>query len=72
MKNKLCYGLLFVYLVVVVFILFLNGVFTGDITDWVNLIINLVFLLIIGILFAVATICFLKINHFTGELMSAA
>lgn len=72
MKNKLCYGLLFVYLVVVVFILFLNGVFTGDITDWVNLIINLVFLLIIGILFAVATISFLKINHFTGELMSAA
>ncbi|MBE5874594.1 MAG: MotA/TolQ/ExbB proton channel family protein [Lachnospiraceae bacterium] len=72
MKNKICYGLLFVYLVVVIFILYLNGVFTGEVTDMVNLIINGVFLIIIGILFAFSTISFARINLFTGELMAAA
>ena len=53
MKNRMYYLLVLCYIAVVGIILYINGVFTGDIPDQVNLIINLVFLLIIGIIFCI-------------------
>ena len=72
MKNRLYYGLFFVYVLVVAFVRYLNGVFTGEINDVVNLVINGVFLLIIGVLFLVSTVSFGRLNRFTKELMTAA
>ena len=56
MKNKLYYVLFLVYAVVVAFILYINGVFTGEETSMVNLLINVGFLIIIGILFLMLTV----------------
>ena len=51
MKSRLFYGLFVVYAAMVAFVLYINGVFTGGIESADNLIINGVFLGIIGILF---------------------
>lgn len=72
MKNKLFYGLFVVYAVMVAFILYINGVFTGEMTSWSNLIINGVFLLIIGVLFVISAISFISLNHVTKELVEVA
>ncbi len=68
MKNKLFYVLFLVYIAMVAFILYINGVFTGEITSLSNLIINGVFLLIIGILFLISGVSFLRLNRLTDEL----
>ena len=54
MKNKLFYGLFVAYTAMVVFILYINGVFTGQVASFSNLMINGGFLLIIGVLFLVS------------------
>lgn len=72
MKNKLYYFLILFYLFMVGIILYINGVFTGDITSLSNLLINLVFLLVIGILFLLSCISFSRLNRCTGSLMNAA
>ena len=51
MKSKVYYVLFLLYVIVVTFVLYLNGVFTGEWNSSVNLIINIGFLMIIGILF---------------------
>uniref|UniRef100_UPI004056B8F2 MotA/TolQ/ExbB proton channel family protein n=1 Tax=Acetatifactor sp. TaxID=1872090 RepID=UPI004056B8F2 len=70
MKNKLYYGLFVVYAVVFVFILYINGVFNGGDIGTVNLIINVGFLLVIGVLFMVSAVSFGRLNSCTDELVN--
>lgn len=72
MRNKLFYGLFLVYAVMVAFILYINGVFTGEVTSVSNLVINGVFLAIIGVLFVISAISFISLNHVTAELVAVA
>ena len=68
MKRKLYYVLFFLYGIVVVFVLYLNGVFTGEWKSSINLIINIGFLIIIGILFVISSISFGRLSRVTREL----
>ncbi len=68
MKNKLFYGLFIVYAIMVVFILYVNGVFSGNVTSVSNLLINGIFLAIIGILFVISAAGFLQLNRLTDDL----
>ena len=68
MKSRLYYALYFLYAIVVVFVLHLNGVFTGEEISVVNLAINIGFLIIIGILFTISSISFGRLNRITYEL----
>ena len=68
MKSKLYYALYFLYAIVVAFVLYLNGVFTGEEISIVNLAINIGFLLIIGIIFCISSISFGRLNRVTYEL----
>lgn len=72
MKNKLYYVLFLVYAVVVAFILYINGVFTGEETSMVNLLINVGFLIIIGILFLISSVSFGRLNRCTDELVAVS
>ncbi len=56
MKKKLYYILFPLYLLMTLFILYINGIFTGNPTSRSNLMINLGFLLIIAVLFALSTV----------------
>ncbi len=69
MKNRLYYLLLPVYLFVVGFVLVVNGVFTGQVTSTGNLVINLTFLLLIGILFLISFSSFHRLNIMTDKLL---
>ncbi len=60
--------LFLLYVVVVAFVLYLNGVFTGEWEASVNLIINVGFLLMIGILFGISAISFGRLGQVTREL----
>ena len=71
MKSRLYYVLYFLYVIVVAFVLYLNGVFSGEWSSSVNLIINIVFLVLIGILFVVSSISFGRLGRVTGELDNA-
>lgn len=68
MKRKLYYVLFFLYVIVVAFVLYLNGVFTGEWKSSVNLIINIGFLIIIGILFVISAVSFGRLSRVTREL----
>lgn len=72
MKNKLYCFLFPFYIAVTAFILYINGVFTGEETSLINLIINIGFLIIIGILFLISTVSFSRLNRATDELTAAA
>lgn len=72
MKGKLYYALYFLYVIVVAFVLYLNGVFTGEEVSLVNLSINVGFLIIIGILFIISSISFGRLNRVTYDLEDAA
>ena len=72
MKSRLYYILFFCYFAMVAFILYINGVFTGNITSFGNLMINGVFLGIIGVLFIISIASFLRLNRLTDELEDAA
>lgn len=72
MKSKLYYALYFLYVIVVAFVLYLNGVFTGEEISYVNLSINIGFLLIIGVLFAISSVSFGRLNRVTYDLEDAA
>ena len=56
MKSRLFYGLFIVYAAMVAFVLAINGVFTGEVESVSNLVINGVFLGIIGILFVISAV----------------
>lgn len=68
MKRKQYYVLFFLYVIVVAFVLYLNGVFTGEWKSSINLIINIGFLAIIGILFVISAISFGRLGRVTNEL----
>ena len=72
MKNKLFYGLFLVYAVMFAFILYINGVFTGDVESVSNMLINVVFLVIIGVMFVISAISFMQLNRMTDELVVVA
>lgn len=72
MKNKLYYVLSPLYLIMAVFILYINGVLTGDVLSWSNVMINALFLLVIGVLFVISFISFSRLNACTGVLAKAA
>lgn len=67
-KDKLYYVLIPVYVLTFIFILVINGVFTGGVGDWVNLLINVGFLAIIGMLFGISIKSFQRLNKCTEEL----
>lgn len=69
MKNKLFYLLFLFYVVILGFILYLNGVFTGEMTSVSNLVINVGFLMIIGVLFVISALSFTRLNRCTDALM---
>ena len=69
MKNKLYFILFLFYIVMVVLILHINGVFSGEVADQGNLLINVVFLGIIGILFTISLISFVRLNRCTDSLV---
>ncbi len=69
MKNKLYYVLFLLYGLMVAFVLYINGVFTREEGSMVNLIINVAFLVIIGILFLISSISFGRLNRCTDELV---
>lgn len=72
MKNKLYYLIWVAYAAVIIFILQINQVFVGGIErsrmEILNIILNTVFLLIIGVLFAFSTYSFIALNKLTGSL----
>lgn len=68
MKRKLYYVLYFLYAIVVAFVLYLNGVFTGKDVSFVNLAVNIGFLIIIGILFMISSISFGRLNRVVYDL----
>lgn len=70
MKNKLNYILFVLYFFIVGFILYINGVFTGNISSYSNLIINIGFLLLIGILFIISAASFSKLHRCTWALVN--
>ncbi len=72
MKNKLFYILFVVYTVMVVLILYINGVFTGEVASFDNLMINGVFLVIIGVLFLFSAASFIRLNRLTDDLQRVA
>ena len=72
MKSRLYYILLAAYFVMVAFVLYVNGVFTGEVASVSNLMINGVFLAIIGVLFLISIASFLRLNRLTDELEDAA
>ncbi len=69
MKNKLYIFLFFMYVGMVVLILYINGVFTNEMTSASNLIINVGFLAVIGILFMISTISFIRLNRLSDSLL---
>lgn len=71
MKNKLYYFLFLFYLLMVGVILFINGAFSGNITSYSNLFINVGFLVIIGILFLISMMSFGRLNRCTDALVAA-
>ena len=68
MKSKQYYVLFVLYVIVVAFVLYLNGVFTGEWNSSINLIINIGFLIVIGILFIISAISFGRLGKVTREL----
>lgn len=68
MKNKMHYLLIPVYVLTVIFILVINGVFSGAVVSSVNLMINIGFLLVMGVLLAISFASFVRLNRCTEEL----
>lgn len=71
MKNKLYYILAILYLLMFGFILYINGVFTGDSISMSNLLINVGFLVVIGIMFFISFRSFARLNQVTDALVLA-
>lgn len=70
MKNKLYYILFVFYCIGVAFILYINGVFSGEVSSYTNLMINGAFLFIIGVLFVISAFSFSRLNRCTAELQT--
>ena len=68
MRKKIHYLLIPIYLTTFLFILYMNGVFTGNMSSVSNLTINVGFLIIIGILLFISMGNFSKLEGCMGEL----
>lgn len=68
MRRKMYFLLFPLYVVAVFFVLFVNGAFSGQIGSPGNLIINVAFLAVIGVLFLISMVSFIRLNHCTDEL----
>ncbi|MBR6770753.1 MAG: MotA/TolQ/ExbB proton channel family protein [Lachnospiraceae bacterium] len=68
MKKRIYFILFLFYFVVLGFILHLNGVFTGEVSSYENLLINVGFLLLIGVLFLISAFSFARLNRCTDVL----
>lgn len=68
--KKLYNVLIPVYVVTVFFILYINGVFTGNVGSLVNLLINVGFLAVIGVLLYISLMSFKRLEDCTDELVS--
>lgn len=68
MKSRLHFLLFPLYIVAVFFVLYVNGVFSGQISSMGNLVINIAFLTVIGVLFLISMISFIRLNHCVDEL----
>lgn len=68
MKSRLHFLLFPLYVVAVFFVLYVNGVFSGQISSMGNLTINAAFLAVIGVLFLISVISFTRLNHCADEL----
>ena len=66
-RNKLYYILFVLYILATAFVLYVNGIFTGNVASFLNLAINGVFLLVIGILFVICGFSFARLNRCTDE-----
>lgn len=62
-RNKLYYILFVLYILATAFVLYVNGIFTGNVASFLNLAINGVFLLVIGILFVICGFSFARLNR---------
>ena len=69
MKFKLYHVMIPVYIVTFVFILMINGVFSGDTSSTVNLMINVGFLFLMGALLFVSLKSFKQVANCTDELI---
>lgn len=72
MKSKVHYFLIPVYVLTMIFILFMNGVFSGEVTNTTNLLINVGFLVVMGILLLISYFSFVKLDHCIEELLMQA
>ncbi len=72
MKNKWYILLIIVYILTFGFILDINGVFGEEVILTANLIINVSFLAIIGVLFLFSIFSFIRLNSLTGAMVRAA
>lgn len=68
MKSRLHFLLFPLYIVAVFFVLYVNGVFSGQVSSMGNLAINAAFLAAIGVLFLISMISFTRLNHCADEL----
>ena len=68
-RNKLYYILFVLYILATAFVLYVNGIFTGNVASFLNLAINGVFLLVIGIMFVICGFSFARLNRCTDELV---
>ncbi len=71
MKNKLYYLLAVLYVLMFGFILYINGIFTEAEISVSNLVINIGFLLVIGVLFLLSFTSFGQLNRLTDALVFA-
>ena len=72
MKRYGYYLLIALYFGVVAIILYVNGVFTGELLSLTNLAINLGFLLVMGILMVLAMCNFARLNRLADDLANGA
>lgn len=68
MKSRLHFLLFPLYIVAVFFVLYVNGVFSGQVSSVGNLAINIAFLAVIGVLFLISMLSFIRLNHCADEL----
>ena len=69
-RNKLYYILFVLYILATAFVLYVNGIFTGNVASFLNLAINGVFLAVVGfVISAVLALLFAgdhQLHHFLG------
>ena len=72
-RNKLYYILFVLYILATAFVLYVNGIFTGNVASFLNLAINGVFLLVmVMFIYIVSFIAKIEIIKINNELAGAS